>query len=132
MYLQRSDKNSVLVESLLAMRNSLVSSYEMKTTVTEENLLLKAIRNPVPDYIVFSGYRRNDGKKRIQDAVEIIDEAVHELEDSDCIEPSRIYLSTLKSVARTSKMATVLEYSAMSNKSKEKEAEGKSALRAAN
>lgn len=111
--MQQLENNKVLVESLIAMRNSLLSSYEMRTTVTEESLLIRALRDREEDYIVFSDYRRNDGRRRIEDALEIIDSAVTEIGYTDTKQASRVYLNTLKSVARLSKMASVLEYSVL-------------------
>lgn len=117
--MQQVENNKVLVQSLIAMRNSLLSSYEMKTHVKEESLLIRALCNREADYVVFSDYRRNEGRRRIEDALEVIDSAVLELE-SNCKQAPRIYLTTLKSVARLSKMATVLEYSILQEKQKEK------------
>ncbi|MDF1541168.1 MAG: hypothetical protein P1Q69_19880 [Candidatus Thorarchaeota archaeon] len=118
--MQQVANNKVLVESLTAMRNSLLSSYEMRTNVTEEGILIRALRNPDTDYVVFSDYRRNTGKRRIDDALEIIDTALQELEVTDPKQASRVYLNTLKSVAKISKMASVLEYSRLPEKEKEK------------
>jgi len=107
----------------------LLSSYEMKTNVSEENMLLRAFRTPDTDYVVFSDYRRNDGRRRIDDAIEIIDNAVVEMEEKDARDASKVYLQTLKSVARISKMASVLEYSIFRNdKSEKEEVEGVVAL----
>jgi len=117
--MQKVENNKVLVQSLIAMRNSLLSSYEMKTHVKEEGLLIRALHNREADYIVFSDYRRNEGRRRIEDALEVIDSAVLELE-SNCKQAPRIYLTTLKAVARLSKMATVLEYSILQERQKEK------------
>ncbi len=125
--MQQVANNKVLVESLTAMRNSLLSSYEMRTNVTEEGLLIRALRNHDTDYVVFSDYRRNTGRRRIEDALEIIDVAVQELETTEPKQASRIYLSTLKSVAKLSKMASVLEYSVLPAEEKEKK-EGMLAL----
>ena len=119
--MQQAEKNKILVESLIAMRNSLLSTYEMKTHVTEESLLLKAFRRPNSEYVVFSDYRRNDGKRRIQDAMEVIDSAVGEIEKTDSRQASRVYLQTLKAVARISKMASVLEFSIRRDDKFEKE-----------
>jgi hypothetical protein len=100
----------------------------MKTNVFEENQLLKAFRRHDAEYVVFSDYRRNDGKRRIEDALEIIDTAVSKLEKIDSKEASRVYLQTLKSVARISKMASVLEYSIKRDKFEKEESEGIVAL----
>ncbi|MHA2423886.1 MAG: hypothetical protein ACXAEF_03810 [Candidatus Thorarchaeota archaeon] len=83
--------------------------------------MLKAFRRNDAEYVVFSDYRRNDGRKRIGDAIEIIDNAVTEMMVKDSREASRVYLKTLKSVARISKMASVLEYSKFRDDNSEKE-----------
>ncbi len=129
--MQQGEKNQVLIESLLAMKNSLLSSYEMKTTVKEEGLLLRGLTKEGPDYIVFSDYRRNDGRRRILDAIEIIDSAISTLEKMDYRNASRIYLNTLKSVATITKMANVLECHCLDGNHKEKEEEGTIALKIA-
>lgn len=129
--MQQGEKNQVLVDSLLAMKNSLLSSYEMKTTVKEEGLLLRGLTKEGPDYIVFSDYRRNDGRRRILDAIEMIDTAISKLEDMDYRDASRIYLNTLKSVAIITKMANVLECHCLDGNFEEKEEEGTIALKIA-
>ena len=119
--MQQAEKNKILVESLIAMRNSLLSTYKMKTNVTEESLLLQAFKRPSSEYVVFSDYRRNEGKRRIEDAMEVIDRAIGELEETDSRQASTMYLQTLKAVARISKMASVLEYSIQRDDKFEKE-----------
>lgn len=124
-------QNKVLVESLVAMRNSLQSSYDMKTNVTEESLLLDAFRKSDADYVVFSDYRRNEGKKRIEDALEIIDNAVSTIEEINSKEAARLYLQTLKSVAKISRMASVLEHLVAHDNKEKEEDEGILALKSA-
>lgn len=126
--MQQGENNHILIESLLAMKNSLLSSYEMKTTVKEEGLLLRGLTKEGPEYIVFSDYRRNDGRRRILDAIEMIDNAVRKLKKMDYRNASRIYLETLKSVATITKMANVLECHCLDGNFQEKEEEGKIAL----
>ncbi len=129
--MQQGEKNQVLVDSLLAMKNSLLSSYEMKTTVKEEGLLLRGLTKEGPEYIVFSDYRRNDGRRRILDAIEMIDNAIYKLENMDYRNASKVYLDTLKSVAIITKMANVLECHCLDGNFKEKEEEGPVTLRVA-
>ncbi len=122
--MQRQEKKQVLVDSLLAMRNSLLNSYEMRTTVKEEGLLLKGLTQAEYDYIVFSDYRRNDGRRRIFDAIEIIDESIEELNRAEYPSATRVYLDALKSVAKMTRMANVLECQCIEGNFKEKRNEG--------
>ncbi len=109
--MQTVDRKIVLKESLLAMRNSLESSYKMRTTVTEEGRLLDAWQSDTPDFVIFSDYRRNEGLRRIKDVIEVIDSAVTNLDNCDYQTASRVYLETLTSVAFLTKWARVLEKS---------------------
>ncbi|MHA1882456.1 MAG: hypothetical protein ACTSUO_05370 [Candidatus Thorarchaeota archaeon] len=107
--MQVTDRKSVLKDSLIAMKNSLTSSYFMKTRVTEESGLLKAWADSELDYVVFSDYRRNEGNRRLKDIVEVIDTAVESLEDCTYQTASKLYLETLTTVAMYTKWACVLE-----------------------
>lgn len=107
--MQVSDRKSVLKDSLIAMKNSLVSSYLMKTRVVEMSGLLEAWNSPEPDYVVFSDYRRNEGKRRLKDIIEVIDIAVEDLDECDYQKASKLYLETLTTVAKLTKWACVLE-----------------------
>jgi len=109
--MQTIDRKVVLRESLLAMRNSLESSYKMRTNVNEESRLLDAWKTDTPDFVVFSDYRRNEGLRRIKDVIEVIDNAITNLNNCDYQTASRVYLETLTSVAFLTKWARVLEKS---------------------
>jgi len=104
-------RTDALKKSLLVMKNSLISSYELKTTAREEFLFEKAWKNEEPDYLIFSDYRRNEGRRRILDAAEIIDGAVEQLDSCDQIAASKLYLETLNAVALLTKWAGILESS---------------------
>ena len=104
-----SDKRDVWRESLSAMKASLVSSYEFQTLVDEERRLISGLKDIKKDYVVFSSYRRNAGKRRIEDIKEMIDSALDKIDCCDSDEASRIYLNTLKSVMMHSRWASVLE-----------------------
>lgn len=126
------EKNRVLIDSLLAMRSSLTSSYEMKTNVKEEGLLLQGLTKGAPEYLVFADYRHNDGRRRLLDAVETIDSAVKTLPQMEYRNASVVYLNTLRSVAKMSRMANVLECTCPETRTIEKEREeGIAALKAA-
>ncbi|MBD3406367.1 MAG: hypothetical protein GF411_09675 [Candidatus Lokiarchaeota archaeon] len=109
--MELSDKRHVWKDSLLAMKNSLMTTYEMMTAVEEERILIRALTGNGYDYIKFAGYRRNEGFRRFTDVAEMIDTAIHEIEQSSLQQASMIYLRTLRSVALLSKWAKVLEKS---------------------
>ena len=62
---------------------------------------------PILLFIIYP--RRNEGKRRLRDIVEVIDNAVKSLEDCDYQNASKIYLETLSTVAMLTKWACVLE-----------------------
>ena len=120
----KTDRRYVLKDSLLAMKRSLLTSYEMKTYVEEEGKLLHFMGKNKPDYVVFADYRRNEGRRRILDAIEIIDDTVSKIESSDYSTCSVMYLNTLQAVAKLTKLARVLEsFGSRNNIAKEKEEE---------
>lgn len=104
-----SDKRDVWSQSLSAMKASLESSYEFKTVVLEEAQLIDGLTNVKTDYVVFSGYRRNAGRRRLDDIKSVIDTALERLECCETEEASRIYLDTLKAVTMQSNWASILE-----------------------
>ncbi|MHA1902555.1 MAG: hypothetical protein ACXADL_02290 [Candidatus Thorarchaeota archaeon] len=110
--MDNSERKRVLRDSLTVMRKSLMNTYDLRTTVSEESRLLKAWGHKELDYVVFSDYRRNDGSRRMADALDIIDSALDRLEHCDARSASKLYFETLKTVALFSKWATVLETSA--------------------
>jgi len=102
-------KRDVWSESLSKMKTSLESSYEFKTVVEEERQLLEGLKDGTRDYVVFSSYRRNAGKRRFNDIKSVIDAALEKLDCCDSDEASRIYLETLKTVSMQTRWASVLE-----------------------
>lgn len=104
-----SDKRDVWRKSLSAMKASLESSYEFKTIVQEEKRLFEGLRDEETDYVVFSNYRRNAGRRRLEDIKRLIDAALEQIDCCDSEEASNIYLETLKSVTMQTKWAAVLE-----------------------
>lgn len=98
-------------DSLLAMKESIQSSYELSTAMMEQEMFITAWSQDV-DYLVFSGYRRNEGFKRIQDITELIDSALAIIEQADSRTASAIYLRTLKRVAMLAHLAQMIEMTA--------------------
>lgn len=83
----------------------------MSTAVEEQKQYLNAWEKPDLEYIVFSGYRRNEGRRRIRDIMEVIDQALSRIDEVETENANRVYLDTLKTVALFSKWAKVLETS---------------------
>ncbi len=106
-------RRDVWKDSLIAMKTSLASSYDMSTVVDEQKRFLNAWEKGHLEYMVFSDYRRNEGKRRLIDIMEVIDNALARLDECDTETASRLYLDTLKTVALFSKWAKVLETSTM-------------------
>ncbi|MHA2395684.1 MAG: hypothetical protein ACXAC0_03205 [Candidatus Thorarchaeota archaeon] len=104
-----SKKRDVWRKSLSAMKASLESSYEFKTIVQEEKQLLEGLSDDNKDYVVFSSYRRNTGRRRLNDIKNLIDTAVEKIGCCDSVEASSIYLKTLRSVTMQTRWAAVLE-----------------------
>ena len=104
-----SDSRNIWRNSLSAMKASLESSYEFKTVVQEETRLIEGLKDIKKDYVVFSDYRRNAGKRRLEDIKSIIDTALERIANSDSKEASQIYLETLKAVTMQTRWASILE-----------------------
>lgn len=104
-----SEKSDVWRESLSAMKASLESTYEFKTVVHEEARLIEGLRDVKKDYVVFSSYRRNAGKRRMNDIKSLIDTAIEKFDCCDSKEASLIYLETLRSVMMQTRWASILE-----------------------
>jgi hypothetical protein len=104
-----SDKRDVWRQSLSAMKASLESSYEFKTVVQEETRLIEGLKDVNKDYVIFSGYRRNAGRRRLNDVKSVIDTALEKIACCDSKEASRVYLETLKAVTMQTRWASVLE-----------------------
>ncbi|MHA1962998.1 MAG: hypothetical protein ACXACG_03765 [Candidatus Thorarchaeota archaeon] len=104
-----SEKRDVWRKSLSAMRASLESSYEFKTVVQEERRLLEGLNSDKNDYVIFSSYRRNTGRRRLDDIKNLIDNALEKIDCCDSEEASRIYLETLKTVTMQTRWASILE-----------------------
>lgn len=115
--LEQQERKEIWKESLRKMKTSLASSYDMTTSADEERKFLSAWENGSLEYIVFSDYRRNEGRRRLHDVVEVIDSALGKLDNCDDVRASFLYLDTLKTVALFSKWAKVLEISVSSYQS---------------
>ncbi|MHA1925522.1 MAG: hypothetical protein ACW974_06370, partial [Candidatus Thorarchaeota archaeon] len=76
-------RHEVWKDSLIAMKTSLASSYDMSTAVDEQKRFLNAWDKGDLEYKVFSDYRRNEGRRRLKDILEVIDSALSRLDECD-------------------------------------------------
>ena len=114
-----SESKHVLIESLSAMKKSFESAYEFKTRVEEEKLLLEGLGEKYRGYVVFSDYRRNEGKRRFNELSELFNGALDEIGGCDSKQASSIYHHTLKGVLLQVRWMQVLElYSKRNEKNK--------------
>ncbi len=93
------------------MKKSLIGTYEFRTIVSEQERFLKSWCDKGPEYVVFSDYRRNEGKRRILDILEVIDDALGRLKHCNDREAAMLFHETMKQVALFTKVASVLEKS---------------------
>lgn len=104
----------------MAMKRAIESTYQLRTSLSEQELFLDAWRSAPTEptkEIVFCGYRRNEGWRRMQDIAQIIDETISELDSCDTKKGTSLYLQTLRDVALFSKWSKILECSAKEKKS---------------
>lgn len=113
-----SGSRHVFLESLSAMKESLESAYNFRTQVEEEALFIEGLGEENRGYIVFSDYRRNEGKRRFNEVSDLIKRALGDIESSDSKKASSIYLETLRGVLLQTRWAQVLE--TYGNRSKKK------------
>ncbi len=96
-------------KNLSNLKERLEKSYEYKTMVQEESRLIDGLVRKKKGYVIFSDYRRNDGKRRFQDVKDEIDTALVEIDCCDSKEAMLVYLETLKSVVKQTRWAKILE-----------------------
>jgi len=113
-----SGNKYVLIESLSAMKESLESAYDFKTRVEEEALFLEGLGEKYRGYVVFSDYRRNEGRRRFDEVSDLIKGALNDLRSCDSKKASSIYLETLKGVLLQTRWVQILETYARNGKKK--------------
>ncbi len=96
-------------QNLNTMRTNLEKSYEFKTIVQEETRLIDGLFRTKQDYVIFSDYRRNEGRRRFEDIKELIDSALEKIDCCESEEAAVVYFRTLKSVLKHTRWAKVLE-----------------------
>ncbi len=113
-------RQQVWKDSLLAMKKAIESTYRLRTSASEQELFVDAWHPECAGReqdIVFCGYRRNEGWRRMRDITQIIDETIGELDSCDVRSGTALYLQTLRDVALFSKWSKILETSAIEKKS---------------
>ncbi len=95
-------------KSLLSMKISLLSSFELSTLMEEQELLLHAWRSEQD--VSFVGYKHNEGRRRMEDVAEVIDDALRRMETSDFRTAAMIYHETLRRISLYTLWAKFLEH----------------------
>ncbi len=102
-------------DSLILMRNGLIHNYDplntMSGTLKSENY----DSNTEETHLQILNYRLNEGKRRLLDAIEILDRAIRQIEQLSIQEASRLYLMTIREVFLLTKMASLLERAVLSD-----------------
>ncbi len=106
--MEASQTVQIWKDSLLAMRNSLQSSYEIEKSVLEREECSKPNHLPDAEQVLSFGCRHNEGLKRIKQISDIIDNAVIQIDRCDSAGASNIYLRTLEAIALLSKRVKVI------------------------
>ncbi len=103
-----SGNNKAIIDSLMAMRTSIESTYEVTTAMMEQELFIDAWTQQY-EYAVFSDFRRNEGRRRILDIIDIIDRSLEQVHSADTRTASRIYVETLREVAKLMNLVRIIE-----------------------
>jgi hypothetical protein len=95
------------------MKKSIQNTYHMQTSELEMERFLDAWTRAPEDstIVVFSDYRRNEGRRRMEDIIELIDNALQRMGQGNQKSASKIYVDTMRQVARYSTWYAVLEKS---------------------
>jgi hypothetical protein len=94
-------------KSLLSMKISLITSFQARTRILEDELFEEAWKTRQD--IDFIGYRENDGKRRLEDITDVIDNALNQLDGCDYKTAAQVYHDTLSAVAMFSRYGSFLE-----------------------
>ncbi len=105
------DRKQVWRESLVLMRNALIRNYD-QIAMTADIPDTERDELGTEDVLFQSlNYRLNDGRRRVLDAVEVLDRAIEQMDHLSTQDALRLYLSTLKEVILLSNLAKILEES---------------------
>ncbi len=85
----------------------MLSSFEFNVLREEQEQFLRAWESG--EDLTFIGYKHNDGRRRIEDVAEIIDQALQAMDGCDFRTGARIYHDTLRMVSMCTMWARVLE-----------------------
>jgi hypothetical protein len=89
------------------MKMSLVTSFQARTRMLEDELFEQAWESRRD--LDFIGYRQNEGKRRLEDITDVIDNALSQLDKCDYKTAAQIYHDTLSAVAMFSRWGSFLE-----------------------
>jgi len=103
------DKKETWKQNLSSMKENLQKDYDFKTIVQEESKLFSALKSTKQEYVIFSDYRRNEGRRRFEDVKDLIDEALVKIDCCESEDALLVYFRTLKSVSQQTRWAKVLE-----------------------
>ncbi|MFO7835449.1 MAG: hypothetical protein R6V83_02250 [Candidatus Thorarchaeota archaeon] len=90
-----------------SMKSSVVLNFRTRSLVLQESAVDKA-RKEGKD-VQFIGWHENEGRRRIQDIKEIIDEALAKIDGTDYKSAARVYHDTLQDIARLTRWTKLLE-----------------------
>ena len=94
-------------KSLESMKSSLLLNFRARSLILQEVALDQA-RKEGKD-VQFVGWHENEGRRRIQDIKEIIDDALAQIDEADYKSAARVYHDTLQDVARLARWTKLLE-----------------------
>ncbi len=94
-------------KSLESMKSSLILNFRERSLSIEESALNEARREGKD--VQFIGWHENEGRRRIQDIKEIIDEALAKIDGTDYRSAARVYHDTLQDIARLTRWTKLLE-----------------------
>ncbi|MFW9769305.1 MAG: hypothetical protein ACFFF9_06190 [Candidatus Thorarchaeota archaeon] len=103
------DRKATWKQNLSAMKENLQKTYDFRTLVQEESKLIAALRSTKRDYVIFSDYRRNEGRRRFEDVKDLIEDALIKIDCCNSDDALLVYFSTLKEVSRQTRWSKVLE-----------------------
>jgi hypothetical protein len=102
-------------KSLESMKVSLTTSFHI-STLSEEQIRFQKAWDMDRD-VTFIGYRENEGRRRIQDIEELIDQALIEIDKSNYKDAAVLYSDTLQKVAMYKLWAGILESASITSSS---------------
>ena len=69
--METTEKKETWKQNLSTMKTNLQKTYDFKTIVQEESKLISGLKSTKKDYVIFSDYRRNEGRRRFEDVKDL-------------------------------------------------------------